>query len=249
MMKRCITMLAVLLCSLLTTFAQVKAPTDISTLDNAIYVESAIVAPGSQQVLSVRMKNAVPVAGFEFNLLLPERMTIATDEDGFPLAELSTKRTTANRTSYFDSSLQTDGSLKVLCGTARKDPSTGLPYAFSGNDGEVARITVDVAANISVGQHTVVVKDAIIAAPDAVKTTIATDVESILEVKADKTGDANGDGSVTIADVAAVVSYLMHQPTEDFEFSNADVDGGGEVTIDDALAIVHIILEHNGNNN
>ena len=57
------------------------------------------------------------------------------------------------------------------------------------------------------------------------------------------------DGSVTIADVAAVVSYLLLQPSEGFVFSNADVDGGGEVTIADVLAIVDIILEHNGKKN
>lgn len=240
-MKKQITTLAVLLCSLLTTFAQYKAPTDIDALDNAIYIESVVVSPGTQQVLSVRMKNAAAVAGFEFSVLLPEGVTVATDEDGMNLVEMSTERTTANRMTYFDSSLQADGSLKVLCGTSRKDPNTGLPYAFTGNDGEVARITVDVAANMSVGQYAVMVKNALIASPDAVKT-IVPDTESLLEVDGFLLGDANGDGTITISDAVAVVNYVLGNHSDFFVFDAANVDGDSEITISDAFAIVNIIL-------
>ena len=240
-MKKQITTLAVLLCSLLTTFAQYKAPTNIDALDNAIYIESVVVSPGTQQVLSVRMKNAAAVAGFEFSVLLPEGVTVATDEDGMNLVEMSTERTTANRMTYFDSSLQADGALKVLCGTSRKDPNTGLPYAFTGNDGEVARITVDVAANMSAGQYAVMVKNALIASPDAVKT-IVPDTESLLEVDGFLLGDANGDGTITISDAVAVVNYILGNHSDIFVFDAANMDGDSEITISDAFAIVNIIL-------
>ena len=241
-MKKLITSLAVLLCSLLTTFAQHQVPTNVGTLADAIYIESAVVSPGTQQVLSVRMKNAAPVAGFEFSVLLPEGVTVATDDDGFNLVELSTERTTTNRTTYFDSSMQTDGTLKVLCGTTRRDPNTGLPYAFTGNDGEVARITVDVAADLSAGQYPVVVKNAVIASPNASKTEIESDVESVLEVDGLLLGDANGDGKVSIADVVAVVNNILGHGTDEFVFNAANINGDEEITIDDALGIVNIIL-------
>ncbi len=241
-MKKLMTSLAVLLCFILITYAQHKAPTNVGALDNAIYIESAVISPGTQQVLSVRMKNTVPVAGYEFSVLFPEGVTVATDDDGFNLVELSTERTTANRMNFFDSSLQVDGTLKVLCGTNRKDPNTGLPYAFTGNDGEVARITVNVAAGLSAGQYPVVVKNAVIASPDASKTTIETDVESILEVNGLLLGDANGDGRVTIADVVAVVNNILGNASNDFVFDAANVNGDEGITIADALGIVNIIL-------
>ena len=241
-MKRLITLSAVLLCSLLTTFAQHKVPTDLNALDNAIYIEPVVASSGSQQVLSVRMKNAVAVSGFEFVLQLPQGVSVATDEDEFPLAELSTARTTTKRTSYFGSSLQDDGMLKVLCGTSSKDPSTGLPYAFSGSDGEVARITVDVASDVSSGQYAIVVKNAILASPNAVKTVIESDVESLLEVDGLLPGDANDDGNVTIADAVAVVNYILGNHSGIFVFDAANMDGDSEITISDAFAIVNIIL-------
>ncbi len=56
-------------------------------------------------------------------------------------------------------------------------------------------------------------------------------------------GDANGDGEVTIADVAAIVSYLLNgEESENFDKRAANVDGANGITIDDALGVVNIIL-------
>ena len=159
-----------------------KSPTDIDALDDVIYVEPIIATAGTQQVLSVKMKNTNDVAGFEFSLILPEGITIATDADGMNMVELSTERTTASRTNYFDSSVQADGSLKVLCGTSRENPNTGNLYTFNGNDGEIARITINIPSDYADGDYAVIVKDAILSDAAAVKTTLQPIVETTLTV-------------------------------------------------------------------
>jgi len=53
-----------------------------------------------------------------------------------------------------------------------------------------------------------------------------------------KTGDVNGDGEVTIADVNAIVDYILNGGYDQY----ADVNGDGEVTIADVNAVVDIIL-------
>ena len=137
-----------------------KAATDIDALTDAIYVEPVTAAPGTQQTLSIQMKNSSPVAGFEFRLQLPEGITVATDDEGFLMAELSTERTTSRKTDYFNSSLQDDGTLQVLCGTSTADPSTGKTYVFSGNEGEVAQITVNIPEDYAEGVYEVSILDA-----------------------------------------------------------------------------------------
>ena len=57
-----------------------------------------------------------------------------------------------------------------------------------------------------------------------------------------KSGDANGDGYVTLADAVAVVNYILGNPSENFNASNADVDGNGSITITDAVSIVNMVL-------
>ena len=56
-------------------------------------------------------------------------------------------------------------------------------------------------------------------------------------------GDVNGDGKVTIADVTAVVSYILGQPVANFKAEAANVDGIEGITIEDAKAIVNMILQ------
>ena len=172
-----------------------KVASNVSAMENAIYVEPVTVAAGSQQVLSVRMKNAEAVAGFQFNMQLPDGITFATDDDDAPLAELSTERTTSRRTNYFDSAIQDDGTLIVLCGTTNKNAETDALYTFSGNDGEVARITINVPADYTAGEYPIIIKDAIISDPEASKTNLQKEIESTLTVE-------STDGRVLLAETA-----------------------------------------------
>lgn len=159
-----------------------RAATNIDALDDVIYVEPVTVQAGQQQVLSVKMKNTGNVVGYEFSLLLPEGVTVATDGDDMLMAELSTERTTAKKTDYFNSALQSDGTLKVLCGTSTQNPNTGKLYAFSGNDGEVARITVNVANNVEDGEYPVIIKNAVITDTESQATELTPSVETTLTV-------------------------------------------------------------------
>lgn len=56
-------------------------------------------------------------------------------------------------------------------------------------------------------------------------------------------GDANGDGSVDISDVVAVVNYILNGgATGTFASENADVNTDGTVDISDVVGVVNMIL-------
>ena len=152
--------------------------TDISAMDNAIYIEPTSVCVGLEQTLSVKMKNANPVAGFEFSLQLPEGFTV----NSVGAASLSNERTTSEKTSSFSYAVLDDGTVKVLCGTMTQNPETSKLYTFDGNDGEVATIKVSVDPSMALGNYSAIVTNAKLADADAVKTTISSDVESIITV-------------------------------------------------------------------
>ena len=65
---------------------------------------------------------------------------------------------------------------------------------------------------------------------------------AIIEVK---TGDTNGDGNITIADVTALVGHLSGRPPRIFVVEAADANYDGEVNIADAMTIVKNILKGN----
>jgi hypothetical protein len=54
-------------------------------------------------------------------------------------------------------------------------------------------------------------------------------------------GDANGDGSVNITDVAYVIDYINGTIDPGFVEAAADVNGDGEINITDVALIIDII--------
>jgi hypothetical protein len=64
--------------------------------------------------------------------------------------------------------------------------------------------------------------------------------ESIVEVLK---GDVNGDGFVNVADVVAIINYILGTPPEIFHFDAADMDEDGTINITDAVALVNYLLE------
>jgi hypothetical protein len=56
-------------------------------------------------------------------------------------------------------------------------------------------------------------------------------------------GDANGDGVVDVADVVAIVNYILNKPGENFNEKAADVNEDGVIDVADVVAVVNIILK------
>ena len=55
-------------------------------------------------------------------------------------------------------------------------------------------------------------------------------------------GDANDDGTVSIADVTHLIDYLLGYNPQPFNFVNADVNVSGNISIGDVTALIDILL-------
>lgn len=214
--------------------------TDLSLYNDVIYIENATVRKGTQFCLSVKMNNVTPVRGFQFDLVLPDGVTIATDEDGELLVQLSTERTTKRKMNFFDSALQDDGSLRVLCN------STG-GYTFDGNSGEVCTIIVDVAQGISSGDHALVLQNVIYTDVNAKKYEVGDDVVSKMTVTHVDVGDVNGDGEVDVADAAMIANIILGRDVSNINFEDFDIDCDGIVSVTDIVLLINIIMTGNAN--
>lgn len=112
--------------------------------NNYLYIDDMTVAAGAKEAeISVKMKNVAEIQTIGVYVTLPEGVTVVED-DGDLLIELSTARTRASRHSI--SSNLVDGTYRVgILGVAGK--------AFSGNDGEVFTLTVDVPETMAAGDY------------------------------------------------------------------------------------------------
>ena len=150
--------------------------TDESDADNVIYVENVSGSKNSQVELSVRMRNASDIRGFQFDLYLPEGVTIANNAK----ASLSSDRLAAGDAHTLMADEMTDGAVRFLC-SSMKDES------FAVGDGEIATLTVNIADNVANGDYDVVVKNAIMTETDISRSYEADDIKSTLTVL-DQTG-------------------------------------------------------------
>ena len=215
--------------------------TDYSTIANTIYLERVEGAAGSQVTLSVKMKNIVQVQGYQFDLYLPEGVTIATDEDGFSLIELSTERTTARKTDYFNSTVQADGSIRVLCGSSKG-------YTFEGNDGEVATITLNISEDMEEGDYPIILKE--VNLTDRNSTLYATAyLKSTLSIINFILGDVNGNKKVEVADFIATANYILGNPPQVFIFKAGDLNNNKNIEVSDFIGIANIILNSSTSSN
>ena len=208
--------------------------TDLSKLANTIYLERVEATSGGQLTLSVKMKNVVMVESFGFDLYLPDGVTVATDEDGFPLASLSTQRTTANKTNNFNADFKEDGALNIQAFSTRG-------YTISGNDGEVALITINIAGDVEAGEYPIIIRNIAIADENSV--TYRVDyVKSTLAISSYTLGDANSDNFIDVGDLTAISHYILERPDASFNAKAADANIDNNIDVGDLTAVSHIIL-------
>lgn len=210
--------------------------TDVSALDNVVYINKVEGFVGQQKTLSLKMKNTVGIQTVQFDLYLPDGVTVAKDEDGFDLIELSTERTTVRKMDSFSSRQISDGTYRVLINS-----SGG--YTFDGEDGEVARVTVNIADDIAEGDYPLILKDIVLVnkSSEGFETEY---VKATLTVSDYSPGDVNSDGKVNAIDLNAIVNYILESRTFPFTFVEkaADLNGDRKINAIDVNMVTNMIL-------
>ncbi len=165
--------------------------TDESDAENVIYVENVSGSKNSQVELSVRMRNASDIRGFQFDLYLPEGVSMANNAK----ASLSSDRLAAGDAHTLMVNEVSDGAVRFLCSSMNDE-------SFAVGDGEIATLTVNIADNVANGEYDVVVKNALMTETDISKSYEADDIKNTLTVL-DQTGvetvtadDERRDGTI-----------------------------------------------------
>jgi len=131
--------------------------TDISSLANVVYINPLTAAAGSQQNVSVCMKNTVGIQTVQFDILLPQQedIRVALDDEGFELIELSLARTTKRKMDSFGVTTISEGHYRVVIN------STG-GFTFDGNDGEIATAVINVGNTVTPADYPILIKDIVL---------------------------------------------------------------------------------------
>jgi hypothetical protein len=166
-----------------------KAATNPEDVDNVIYVESFQVEPGTTEAtLSVQMKNTAEIRGFQFDLYLPEGVSVTVNAKGkIQGAALNENRLPEDDEHSLTSSKQADGAVRFLCGSQYQE-------TFTGNSGELMTINVKLDEGMANGEYTIAIKNQKLSENDITKSYETELVESILTV-----GVPTGISQLTVA--------------------------------------------------
>ena len=203
---------------------------------NTLVIEDMEVRAGKQIELSVKLNNEVDITNFQFDLYLPEGITIAKDEDGYECINLSTERTTS-RKHIFSNSEQQDGAMRVVC-------YSNSNAVFTGNEGEVLTITLDISDSMSEGDYTIQMKNIVLTEytnSEPIKHTVPY-VKSTITVYVYTLGDVNGDASIDVTDISGVVNCILSEGVEGNARRAADFNEDGAVDVTDISGVVNVIL-------
>ena len=204
-----------------------------SSCADELHVADISIQPGESKPVSVELVNPDHAYNtIQFELALPSGLSIAkTSDDKFAVVPNPDRLTT-------DFALEVneigEGRYQFLVWT------TNTEAVITGTFGELFAMTLTASADAETGMKQGVFSEQL----------FVIDEEGY--EPADKTfnirigrlpGDANGDGYVTIADVMAVVNYILGNTPKNFDFDAANVNNDEVITIADAVSLVKMILE------
>lgn len=189
-------------------------------------MEGGEILHGNTIVIPVSLTNEEAVTAFQADLYLPE---------GFELidTELSDRAVNHN----LMTSNRADGSIRILCYSATL-------ASFKGNEGVLFYLTLK--APEEAGEYTLTLKKNIVTTNTYTEVR-CDDASCTVNVLPYLKGDANGSGSVTIADASVTANYILELNPDPFIFGAADMNEDGEITITDVVLIASIVLDPTGN--
>ena len=91
--------------------------------------------------LSLKMKNTTAIRGFQFDLYLPEGVTVAKSAKGKILGALSADRLPDEDEHTLTFNEHPDGAIRFLCNSQYDE-------TFTGNDGEIATLQVIIGQDV-----------------------------------------------------------------------------------------------------
>ena len=206
---------------------------------NLIIVEHADVFCGTTDNIEFGLQNeSADLTAYQFDLTLPSGFDIAKNKKGKPDVILS------DRYENDDHSLSVEelgnGKYRFVCVSLTNS-------TIEGTEGPLMTLALQVASDVAEGSYIANIENIVLTHVDGTKQ--KTDpVSFTLTVSTYIRGDANGDFEIDVADVVAIVNYILEKPGADFVFKAADADEDGEVDVADAVKVVSMILAQVSNN-
>lgn len=183
------------------------------------------------QTIALQLDNEKTLIACEFNLLLPEGLSIEEDEDGYLVADIVGTRSDRHT---FEARNDGGGKYHFLC-------YSNSNKAFKGNAGDFITLSIVADESLAEGDYTVQLQDIIFSDENKQQMNFANSSFTI-HVVSYTPGDVNGDDKLNVMDIVEMVGHIMGETSDMFVFGAADIDGNGTVNVMDLVNLVEMIM-------
>ena len=194
--------------------------------EDKVTIENFAISAGKTKEMSITLINNVAYAAFQFDLYLPEGLTVT---------EYSADNTRIPKGTTLEMVQQENGCYRFIAAAMDLEE-------INGNSGSIIRIKVTADKNLASGTLTGYFRKVMLSKLDGTGVSYAEISFPITVKKPSMKGDAYGDGKVNAADIVEIVDYFTGHPSDKFNEDGADANEDGTVNAADIVAIVNIIM-------
>lgn len=199
--------------------------------ENSFYAHELTIRPGAQKTITLQLDNENTFIAGEFRLQLPAGLSIETDEDGDPVANIVSGRSNKHTLIVTDES---NGLYHFMF-------YSGQNRAILGNSGDFITLSVIADEELEEGSYIAEMKNVIFSTEDEKQINLPDNTFNI-NVLDYTQADVNGDGSLNVMDVVKLVNFIMGRNPSDFVFAASDMDENGKINVMDLVNVVEVIM-------
>ena len=208
----------------------------VNKTNSVLLAGDVIVCRGGQITLPIMLSNNDNVRNIQFELALPEGISVVTNEMGELVGASLSERAKATHT--ITGTPETNGNYRVMI-----MPKGITDDIIQGSEGLIANVKLKVKLNVTPSDYDIKLTACELGIDDGEsRSAILQDAHSNLTVSSVLLGDIKDNGEVSVTDVSNLIDYLLHKKISNFTMHAADINGDGKISVSDISILIDILL-------
>ena len=198
---------------------------------NSLYIADGLrFSTSKTNMLPISLKNEDEIVGFQFDVVLPQGMSLATNEKGKNILTMNADR---SGTHSLTARAVDDFTIRVVGASMENE-------VLSGVDGVLMEMGINVADWVSFGEYPILLKD--VKLTNANRQTVLCSNQVFYVTVGGKLGDVNHDDAVDVTDAVLIIDDILLKNPANYDPSLADVNGDGYIDVTDVVTVIDAIL-------